>query len=301
MASHSDRKSPVALVTGAQGFTGRYVCDALRAANYQVVGTVAGGAVSGAQEVELDITRPDACRAVLDSVRPDYIVHLAAISHVQHADLDGFYRVNTVGTTHLLQAALDLALPVRKIVIASSANIYGNTGGMLDEDTLPQPVNHYAASKLAMEHMVRTYTDRLPILLTRPFNYTGVGQSPSFLVAKIVQHFRQRAAVIELGNLDIERDFSDVRDVATMYRQLLECADQGQVVNICSGQTHSLRGVIEMLQEITGHQIKVQVNPKFVRASDVRTLCGAPVRLNRMLGQVNRIPFRETLAWMVQA
>ena len=285
------------LVTGARGFTGVYVRAELEAAGYRVVGSVVGNGV-GANEVELDLTEPAQCRQVMEQVRPDFIVHLAAISFVQHENAEEFYRVNVIGTTNLLQGVVDAGLTPRCILIASSANIYGNTAGLLSESQLPHPVNHYAASKLAMEHMVAGWTERLPIVTVRPFNYTGAGQDVRFLVPKIVAHFAARASVIELGNLDIERDFSDVRMVANCYRRLLEGNAAGQVVNICSGQAQSLHGIIDMLQQIAGYEIDVKVNQNFVRLSDVKTLLGSPQRLRALIDEPMAIPFFQTLEWM---
>jgi len=293
------------LVTGARGFTGAYVRAELEGAGYRVVGSVVGGA-AGADEVELDLTVPAQCRRIMEQVRPDFIVHLAAISFVQHENAEEFYRVNVIGTTNLLQAVADAGLTPRCILIASSANIYGNTAGLLSELQLPHPVNHYAASKLAMEHMVAGWTERLPIVIVRPFNYTGAGQDARFLVPKIVAHFAARAPVIELGNLDIERDFSDVRMVANCYRRLVESNAEGnaqasavgQIVNICSGQAQSLRGIIDMMQQIAGYEIDVKVNQNFVRLSDVKTLVGSPQRLHALIGEPMAIPFFQTLEWM---
>jgi nucleoside-diphosphate-sugar epimerase len=287
------------LLTGANGFTGVYMRAELEAAGYQVVGAVVG-VPAGPGEVALDITSPDNCRNVMQSVRPDYLVHLAAISFVQHADAEAFYRVNVIGTLNLLQALADAGVPLRRALIASSANVYGNaTAGVIDESQPPQPVNHYAMSKLAMEHMVRTWCDRLPIVITRPFNYTGVGQEQHFLVPKIVSHFVQRAPVIELGNLDVERDFSDVRMVARAYRGLLEQDCAGQLVNVCSGRPYSLRAILTMMENICGYQIDVQVNPAFVRQSEVKTLVGSPDKLRALLGEFDVIPLEQTLRWMV--
>jgi GDP-6-deoxy-D-talose 4-dehydrogenase len=152
-----------------------------------------------------------------------------------------------------------------------------------------------------MEHMVKTLGDRLPIVLTRPFNYTGVGQQPHFLVPKIVAHFRQRAEVIELGNLDVERDFSDVRMVALVYRRLLERECAGETVNICSGRPYSLRAILAMMTAISGHEIEVRVNPDFVRRSEVRTLIGSTARLEAVAGPLHFIPLEDTLRWMAQS
>jgi nucleoside-diphosphate-sugar epimerase len=288
-------------MTGADGFTGVYARAELEAAGYRVIGAVIG-APRGDHEVTLDITAPEHCRAVMAQVRPDYLMHLAGISFVAHADASAFYTVNVLGTVNLLQAMIDVGLKPQRVLVASSANVYGNsTEGMQDESQVPAPVNHYAVSKLAMEHMVRTFVDRLPIVITRPFNYTGIGQAPQFLVPKIVDHFKRRAELIELGNLDVERDFSDVRMVATAYRGLLEADCAGQTVNICSGHPYALRKILALMHEICGYQIEVRVNPAFVRANEVKVLVGSPTRLTHILGELPLRPLEETLRWMVQA
>ena len=250
----------------------------------------------------LDITSPAACAAVVDDVRPDYVVHLAAISFVQHADATDFYRVNVVGTTHLLDALARAAKAPTKVLIASSANVYGNVGGAaLVEDQPAAPANHYAASKLAMEKMVATYFARLPIVMTRPFNYTGVGQSASFLVPKIVSHFARGARTIELGNTEIARDFSDVRMVVDAYRRLIEAPVRGRTFNVCTGVAVSLREVIAMVEEIAGYPIDVRINPAFVRSNDVLQLTGDPSALTDAIGPMSPIPFRDTLRSMYEA
>jgi nucleoside-diphosphate-sugar epimerase len=167
------------------------------------------------------------------------------------------------------------------------------------ETISPAPVNHYAASKLAMEAMVRTYADRLPIVMTRPFNYTGVGQSVNFLVPKLVAHFAQRRLFVELGNLDVVRDFSDVRAVAQAYLRLLSADVPEGVTNLCSGVGRSLRWVLEQLTELSGHSLEVRVNPAFVRASEVHRLVGSSIRMEGALGVLPHRDFRETLAWML--
>ncbi len=305
MVSPSETRTTAArgrvLLTGAHGFTGVHLRAELEAAGYVVVGAVVG-MPAGPHEVALDITSLDNCRNVMEAVRPDYLVHLAAVSFVQHADAEAFYRVNVIGTLNLLQALEDAGVSPRRVLIASSANVYGNAAaGVIAESQSPQPVNHYAASKLAMEHMVRTWGDRLPIVITRPFNYTGIGQEQHFLVPKIVSHFMQRAPVIELGNLDVERDFSDVRTVARVYRGLLECDCAGQTVNVCSGQPYSLRAILAMMEELAGYEIEVKINPAFVRQSEVKTLVGSLAKLRSLLGEIEAILLPETLRWMYSA
>ncbi|WP_233446458.1 GDP-mannose 4,6-dehydratase [Paraburkholderia terrae] len=286
------------LITGAHGFTGAYVREELVSAGYQVTGTCIGG-LPREGEVRLDITSMDDCRHVIETVRPDFIVHLAAISFVAHEVPLDMYQVNVLGTLNLLQACADVGHRPDKILIVSSANVYGNAGGVIDESITPAPVNHYAASKLAMENLVRTWFDRLPIVMVRPFNYTGRGQAARFLIPKIVWHFVNRRPVIELGNLDVARDFSDVRTVAKLYRSLLESDAQSEVVNICSGKPYTLEEVIDMVREASGHNLDVQVNPAFVRENEVKTLVGSPDKLRQLAPGIESIDLRDTIKWMV--
>jgi nucleoside-diphosphate-sugar epimerase len=107
--------------------------------------------------------------------------------------------------------------------------------------------------------------------------------------------------VIELVNLDVARDFSDVRTVAAAYAKLLtEPAAIGETFNICSGRAVSLREVVEMVSELSGHPLEVRVNPAFVRANEVRTLCGSPDKLEKVIGPLDSIPLRQTLGWMLE-
>jgi nucleoside-diphosphate-sugar epimerase len=283
------------LLTGATGFTGRHLRPALEGVGHTVIDAENTGAT-------FDLTRPETVAEVVRATRPDYVIHLAALSFVGHGDAAGFYAVNTVGTTHLLEALLAAPQPVRRVVVASSANIYGNAEvEPITEDTPPAPVNHYAASKLAMEHLVRTYAARLPLVMTRPFNYTGAGQAESFLVPKLVAHFARRAPAIELGNIDVVRDFSDVRAVAQAYVRLLGAEVPGGVVNLCSGTGRSLRWILEQLTELSGHALEIKVNPAFVRTAEVHRLVGSPARMRAALGELPHQDFRATLAWMLEA
>jgi nucleoside-diphosphate-sugar epimerase len=152
-----------------------------------------------------------------------------------------------------------------------------------------------------MEYMARLWMDRLPVVIARPFNYTGPGQGVNFLIPKIVSHFRRGAREIELGNLSIARDFSDVRVVASCYRKLLGAAPAGEAFNVCSGRSHSLASLIEMMEGVAGYHIDVRVNPAFVRANDVLTLAGSNAKLAEAIGPVEQVPLLETLRWMYEA
>ncbi|MDE1183003.1 GDP-mannose 4,6-dehydratase [Paraburkholderia sp.] len=291
------------LVTGANGFTGQWLMSQLRASGQRVTETVTGNSADETPtRRKLDITSLEDCRRVIDETRPDYLVHLAAISFVGHGDALDFYRVNVLGALNLLQACVDVGHVPRKILMVSSANVYGNVASdAIDENFPLAPVNHYAASKAAMESMVRTWMDKLPILIVRPFNYTGRGQAANFLVPKIVYHFARREKSISLGNLDIARDFSDVRYVARVYEALLGCDVAGETVNVCTGKPFTLKQIVDMATEYTGHRLEVKVAPEFVRATDVAVLAGSPVKLRKLVPQIEPVPFPDTLRWMLQS
>lgn len=290
-----------ALITGIKGFTGHYVAAELERHGWEAWGLGSHPEAGDARYRCMDLADAAGLEAAVAEIRPDAVVHLAAIAFVGHGKPEAFYQVNLIGTRNLLAALAASDKTPECVLLASSANIYGNaTEGVLNESTTPNPANDYAVSKLAMEYMARLWMDKLPIVITRPFNYTGVGQAESFLLPKIVAHFRRKADVIELGNLDVWRDFSDVRAVATAYRRLLEARPAGETVNVCSGQVHSLREVIAMAEDISGRTIDVRVNPAFVRASEVKTLCGDASKLRGLIGEWHTPPLEETLRWMLE-
>lgn len=278
-------------VTGASGFTGRYFCRAALVRGHAVL------------PIEIDLRDTHRLTSGLSEVRPDALVHLAAISFVGHSDNEALYSVNVVGTSNLLAAAAALASPPR-VLIASSANIYGNSlHSPIAENEPPAPVNHYATSKLAMEHMARTFAERIPLTIVRPFNYTGPDQGLNFVIPKMVDHFRRRAPSLELGNLNVEREFNDVRTICDTYLALLEQGAPGETFNVCSGQTHTLQHVAHILAQLTGHHLEIQVNPALIRANELYRLCGNPAKLDNFLSkrgyQILRPSLTDTLDWML--
>ncbi len=279
------------LLTGAEGFTGRHLTNAALTVGYAVC------------PLKADLTDAAAVATEVAAIAPTHVVHLAAISAVTHADENAFYQVNLFGTLNLLKALVALPVAPAKVLLASSANVYGNQGGevAIAETVCPKPVNHYAMSKLAMEHMAATYTDRLPIVITRPFNYTGVGHDLRFVIPKIVDHFVRKAPVIELGNLDVYREYNDVRQVCDVYLKLLDKGVAGEIYNVCSGRVVSLREVLELMAEISNWQPEVRVNPAFVRTNEIRRLSGSVVKLSATIDQVSGADLKPLLSWMCRS
>lgn len=282
------------LLTGANGFTGQHFTALAQQKGHEVVA------------LQADLTQSEAVKAEVAALQPTHVLHLAAISFVGHADVRAFYDVNLFGTVNLLNAMAALSVPPRTIILASSANIYGNCiASPISESQTPEPSNHYGISKLAMEHAARTYVDRLPIVITRPFNYTGPGQSLTFVVPKLIDHFSRRAPDIRLGDVGVEREFNDVLFVCEAYLQLLAHGETGLTYNVCSGRPYTLQHVIDTLTRITGHSIKVEVDPAFVRTNEVQSLCGNPARLQTLLAScgstIPHPPLESTLQRMLDA
>ncbi|MBC7456209.1 MAG: GDP-mannose 4,6-dehydratase [Massilia sp.] len=298
----SEGEGKRALVTGLRGFTGQYVARELAAAGYRVFGTALSSGHAIADVFQLDLCDRAAVGAMVDQVQPDVVVHMAGVAFVAQANAEPFYRINVVATRNLLEALAGARHLASSVLLASSANIYGNADvALIDEKVAPAPANDYAVSKLAMEYMARLWMDRLPIIIARPFNYSGRGQGENFLLPKIVAHFRRGEPAIELGNLAIARDFSDVRMVAASYRRLLAASPAGQTFNICSRRSNTLAEVIDSLSNIAGYRIEVRVNPAFVRANDVLSLTGDNAKLAGAIGAIEPIALADTLRWMYQA
>tara|TARA_R110001583_G_scaffold149372_1_gene301457 strand:+ start:18008 stop:18910 length:903 start_codon:yes stop_codon:yes gene_type:complete len=293
------------LITGINGFTGKYLAENLLRAGYVVFGT-------GTEAIDkidnslgyysVDLRDLASIKKVVKEVRPDFVVHLAALAFVGHGDANDFYEVNLVGTRNLLSALTENNISPTRVLLASSANVYGNAqAGVLNERALVSPANDYAVSKLAMEYVANLWRDRLPIVIVRPFNYTGVGQDEKFLIPKIVRHFREKSSLIELGNIDVWRDFSDVRAVVDAYQGLLEVDCNDMTVNVCSGVTFSLREILTMCQNISGHSLDIQINPAFVRANEVKSLCGDEGLLRTLVPDWSSRPLKDTLSWMLNS
>lgn len=275
-------------LTGAGGFTGRFVAAALERAGVEWVA------------LDADLRDPAAVEQAVAETNFDRLVHLAARAFVDTVDWRGFYEVNQLGTFSLLDTVARVR-PGARCVLASSAQVYGpGSEGLVSETAPTRPANHYAISKLAMEHGARVWARKLDIVVTRPFNYSGVGQGTEYLIPKVVDHFHRRAAVIELGNLWVKRDFGDVRAVAEVYAGLVLADAPPPCVNICTGVVRSIDDILTILTELSGHRPEVRVNPAFVRTDDVPVLGGDPARLRAALPGWRPRDLADTLAWMYE-
>jgi GDP-6-deoxy-D-talose 4-dehydrogenase len=275
------------LVTGSQGFTGRYVTDELIKNNHEVL------------DLEANLLDKKALDIEIQSKEIDAVIHLAGIAFVEHGDVNAIYENNIMGTRNLLDTLARYVPNVKHVLIASSANVYGNAKiEKIAEDTPLNPINDYAISKVAMEHMAQLWMDRLPITIARPFNYIGLGQSEDFVIPKIIKHFKEKKDFIELGNVEVWREFNDVRSIASIYRKLIEHQPLYGAVNLCSGVTYSLKEIIGMISLVTNHKINIKVNKDLIRKNEVKKLAGDPTKLEMRIGKINFLSLNVALLWM---
>ena len=288
-------------ITGINGFTGKHLEKHLTEKGFQVCGSTLDE-TRQANHFKCDILNEEALFDVLNKVKPHYVIHLAAISFVASKNQQNIYTVNVFGTINLLNAIKRLDYSLNKILIASSATVYGNIEGELNETMCPTPVNHYGNSKLVMENMIKTYFDKLNIIITRPFNYTGVGQESHFLIPKILSHYKLGKEIIELGNIDVLREFNDVDFVVRSYTELMLSDTHSEIVNVCTGNAISISEILSAMSSIAGYTIKVKVNLKFVRPNEIRVLKGSTKKMTHIVGDfTDSFNIEQTLKRMYQS
>jgi GDP-4-dehydro-6-deoxy-D-mannose reductase len=291
------------LVTGAHGFVGRWLTAELAAAGHEVV---AFG------HTELDVTDRAAVERCLEKTRPSAIAHLAAVSFAPDAREDpGKALATTVGgTVNLLDPAGRLQ-HAPAVLVAGSSEVYGAPVAddlPLGEDAPLRPSTPYAWTKISQEGIALALAARhhLPLVATRSFNHLGPGQRPVFvlpaLAQRIVAYSAGQAADIPVGNIDVRRDFTDVRDVARAYRLLLEGLTDGRirpgglVVNVASGRSVAIRELLEHLWALAGVNAPLRVDPALVRPNDPAEIRGIATLLRELTGWEPLVPLETTLA-----
>lgn len=293
------------LVTGASGFVARHLVPLLRAAFADAALTLCG---PGPGMTDLDVTDAPAVDALVAAVRPDACVHLAAISAIPAArrQPDLAWRVNLLGTVAIAGSVLRHAADCTFLFV-SSADLYGwsfATGLPLDEAAMPAPVNTYAATKAAADLALGAMAaDGLRVVRVRPFNHTGPGQSPDFVVPAFARQVMRVAAglqkpVLSVGALDPFRDFLDVRDVCAAYVACLDRRDvlePGLVLNIASGSPRRIGDVLADLLRLAGVDASVETGDGLFRRADIRAATGDASRARRLLGWAPAIAWEDTL------
>ncbi|MFQ6100148.1 MAG: GDP-mannose 4,6-dehydratase [Anaerolineae bacterium] len=302
-----------ALVTGAGGFVGRHLCAYLLAhTNWELRGTVYPQPVE-AQSSDpclrleyADLRDPEGVRALVDEMQPDVIFHLAAQSFVPTSFADPWDTLenNIRAELNLLEAVWRSGRIVRVLVIGSNEEY-----GAPEPEELPQteksplrPNNPYAVSKVAQDFLGLQYylAYGIPVVRVRPFNHTGPGQSPRFVVPAFASQIARIEAglqepLVKVGNLDAARDFTDVRDIVRAYHLAVTQGEPGEVYNLASGRPWSVRGLLETLLSYARVEIRVERDSALYRPVDVPVVYGSAEKFHRLTGWEPQIPFEQTL------
>ena len=258
----------------------------------------------------LDLRDPEAAAALVKEEAPDAVIHLAAQSWVPDAFRDPEFtlQVNILGTLNLLQALRRTGFSGR-MVFVSTGDVYGcvpDNELPIREDRLPAPRNPYAVSKLAAEALCYQWsvTDGMEITIARAFNHIGPRQSERFVVSDFARQVAEiklgrRQPTVSVGDIDVTRDFTDVRDVVRAYFALLRDGESGEIYNICSGREQSIRALLHRLAAIAGVEISVQQDPSRLRKSEQRRVVGDPAKMQRATGWQSTTELDESLASML--
>lgn len=305
------------LVFGATGFAGRYLVDELLRRGCDVVGAARRLdappdvrhpiALQGIAMHPCDVTDPGEVRAVLDESHPDAVVLLSGVASPPLANRDPrqAYAVHAMGAVNVLEAVAAAGRSIRVLVVTSS-EAYGSSGvhgSPLDEDAALRPTTIYAASKAAADLAAGAFASAkgVDVIRVRPFNHTGPGQRadfvcPDFAGQVVAIAAGRRAPVIEVGNLEVSRDFLDVRDVVRGYAAALERGRSGEIYNLCSGHGITIRSILDDLCALAGIRPEIRVVPGRYRPAEVPAYWGSGTRAAAVLGWVPAIPWRLTLA-----
>ncbi len=287
------------LITGIDSFTGVYLKNEMESCGYTVFG-LGITKKDNSMYYECDIRDKESLIKCLRAVSPDYIINLAGISYVPFNDVSVLYEINMMGVINLIEACKEAVPKLRKLIVSSTGLVYGAPNTDIVNESMPMtPVNHYGASKAAMENAVKQFFGDIPIIIVRPFNYTGPGQSDDFVIPKIVKHYNERAEYIELGNTSVIRDFSDVRFIVEVYRRLLESDAESTIINICSNRGYSINKILSYAEELSGHKLEVRVNPKYLRKHEIHRLIGDNSLLKKYIGDFDSINIHDTVKWML--
>jgi GDP-4-dehydro-6-deoxy-D-mannose reductase len=311
------------LITGIAGFAGRHLASLLLARGHEVHGTAhhAGSltrladlvAREHALEARLevvDVTDAGAVAAVVARVQPDGIFHLAGVTFVPAtiAEPLAALRVNVFGAVHVFDAVRRHA-PSCRVLAVSSGDAYGDIAPeeLPVRETCPfRPLSPYGASKAALDVVADQWARGmgLDIVRARPFNHTGPGQRREFVCPNFARQLvaiarGQQPPVVSVGDLDVVRDFSDVRDVVAAYLAAWQHGARGEVYNICSGVGRTVRSVLETLSDIVGVEVRPIVAAERRRHAEVRTVIGIAEKLRAVSGWAPRHDWRDTLETVV--
>jgi GDP-4-dehydro-6-deoxy-D-mannose reductase len=288
-------------IFGGTGFVGTHLKQQL-SQNHLV--TCSGSEINIADQREVDV--------LLGKIQPDFVINLAAITTLKESvdDPVGTYRINFLGVLNILMS-LKKNNFLGKFLFVSSSEVYG----LLSDSDLPvsedhplRPQSPYAVAKIASEALCYQWSklENFSIIVARPFNHIGPGQSPRFAVADFARQISSikkgsQRPEIYVGDIDTTRDFTDVRDIVNAYELLLNFGKSGEIYNVCSGYEISIRELILKMGEMAKIKIKICSDPTRLRKSDQRRVRGDAKKLISATGWAKRFTIDETLMDILQS
>lgn len=295
------------LITGVQGFVGRYLVEYLQVR--EVDAKIAGIDIAKESDMKieyhsLDLSDKGQTAQIIQSFKPDYIVHLASISSVGQSwqDPAQCFKNNTNIMLNILEAVRQQNLKTRILSIGSSEE-YGDyevEQMPLSEDYKLEPQNPYAVAKLSQEMLGKVYTALgVDVVMTRSFNHIGPRQSDRFVVPSFIKQLvaisEGKQTQMQVGNIDVSRDFTDVRDVVAAYYTILHKGKSGEVYNVCSGHAHKLSEIITTAENILGIKANIEVDRNRLRPNDTMLIFGNNQKIKEELGWQPQYSFEQTI------
>lgn len=293
-----------ALVTGVNGFVGSYLSEYLKRNGYDAFGIDKNiENISNKNNFRVDITNFNRVYEVVDKIKPDYIFHLAAISSVKLGKRfpELAFKVNVDGTKNIMEAIVKSKIDA-SILITSTADVYGVPKKTpITEDHPINPISTYAKSKLEQERIALKYfkDKNFKVIVSRSFTHTGPRQPESFVCSDFAKQMAEiekgKEPIIHVGNLDVKRDFSDVRDIVRAYVLALQKCKPGEIYNICSEKAYSIEEIVKILLSFSKIKIKVKQEKQRMRKNDIPLLLGDCSKFKNLTGWKPEIPFEKTL------
>jgi len=299
------------LITGVAGFVGRYFVNYLHQnePDATIIGVdIASECALPIQYQQINLNDKAETENVILNFVPDYIVHLASISSVGQSWLDpaGCFENNTSIMLNILETVAKNKLKTKILSIGSSEE-YGNSSKILSEDMPLNPQNPYAVAKASQEMLCKLYATGMgvDVVMTRSFNHIGPGQSERFVIPTFMRQIVNISQGAEnkmlVGNIEVARDFLDVRDVVDAYYKILHKGKSGEVYNVCSGKAYRLKEIIAIAEEILGIKANIEVDPSRLRPNDVMLIHGDNSKLKNILNRQPEYEIKQTITDILES